>query len=261
MIFAEPPRSQGDIYFRLFGFPIRIHWTFWLVTLMLSISTSERTPPAEVAIWAVAVTISIIIHELGHAFLQRHYGGRPRIVLYGMGGLAICDDCNRSSRSQILIALAGPFAGFKFAILLLILMRVTGQGVGLFLGQEPLFVTGPLANATGFELFGLSLFCESLGNPHANELLLNFLWINILWGLVNLLPIYPLDGGQVSREVCQIGNPRGGIILSLQISVATAVGMAVFGLLFWNSLYTALMFGYLAYMSFQILQSYRQSLW
>lgn len=260
MIFAEPPRSQGDIYFRLFGFPIRIHWMFWVVTLILSLQ-GRSTPPAEVVIWMVAVTISIIIHELGHAFLQRHYGGRPRIVLYGMGGLAICDDCNRSSRSQILIALAGPFAGFAVAGLLLILMRLTGHGVGLFLGQESLFVSGPLANAIGFQLFGLSLFCESLGNPHANELLLNFLWINILWGLVNLLPIYPLDGGQISREVCQIGNPRGGIVLSLQISVAAAIAMAVFGLLFWNSFYTALMFGYLAYMSFQILQSYRQSLW
>jgi stage IV sporulation protein FB len=261
MILSEPPRSQGDLYFRLFGFPIRIHWMFWVVTLVLSISTREQTPPAEVVIWMVAVTVSIIIHELGHAFLQRHYGGRPRIVLYGMGGLAICEDCDRSTRSQILIALAGPLAGFAFAAILLLLMRITGHGVGLIVGEGSPFVSGPLDDATGFKLFGLTLVVQSLGNAHASDLLLNFLWINILWGLVNLLPIYPLDGGQISREVCQIGNPRGGIVVSLQISIACAVAMALFGLLFWNSFYTALLFGYLAYMSFQILQAYRQHMW
>lgn len=259
MIFAEPPRSQGDIYFRLFGFPIRIHWMFWLVTIALSISTRERTPPVEVVIWAVAVTVSIIIHELGHAFLQRHYGGRPRIVLYGMGGLAICDDCDRSTRSQILIALAGPFAGFALAITILVLLRATGHGLLLKLFGQTLLEVGSTDVMTGFPSMGV--FWEPLANESANQMVGNLLQINILWGLVNLLPIYPLDGGQISREVCQIGNPRGGIILSLQISVAAAVAMAVFGLLFWNSWYTALLFGYLAYMSFQVLQAYRQSLW
>jgi stage IV sporulation protein FB len=260
MIFAEPPRSQGDLYFRLFGFPIRIHWTFWLVTLVLSISTRERTPPVEVVLWTVAVTISIIIHELGHAFLQRHYGGRPRIVLYGMGGLAICDDCDRSSRSQILICLAGPFAGFAFAALILILMAATGN-LSIEFGETVIYGAGNTEDAAHIRLLGTDIYWQQAYEQFFQRLVFNLLFINILWGLLNLLPIYPLDGGQISREVCQIGNPRGGIILSLQISVAAAVGMAVFGLLFWNSFYTALMFGYLAYMSFQILQSYRQSLW
>jgi stage IV sporulation protein FB len=259
MILSEPPRSQGDIYFRLFGFPFRIHWMFWVVTLVLSISLQERTPPAEVVIWMVAVTISIIAHELGHAFLQRHYGGRPRIVLYGMGGLAICEDCDRGSRSQILIALAGPFAGFTIALTIFVLLRVTGHGLLLELFGRTILETGPLEGAIGFP--GLGIFWRPLANESANRMVANLLQINILWGLVNLLPVYPLDGGQVSREVCQIGNPRGGIILSLQISVGAAVAMAVFGLLFWNSWPTMLLFGYLAYMSFQILQSYRQNMW
>jgi Zn-dependent protease len=108
---------------------------------------------------------------------------------------------------------------------------------------------------------GIGIYWQQLAKPLLQSTAFNFLWINILWGVVNLLPIYPLDGGQISREVCQIGNPRGGIILSLQISVGVAIGMAIFGLIVWESKYTAVMFGFLAYSSYQALQAYRQHLW
>ena len=260
MFLGEPPRSQYDVHLRLLGIPIRIHPLFWVITLLLGIGGRD-TPPIEVLLWIIAVTISIVIHELGHAFTQRHFGGRPRIVLYSLGGLAICEDCDRDTRSQIFISLAGPFAGFAFALLLMILMVLTGHGVGIGVGEALPFSFGDITRAVGFSLFGVSLGWQELANPHANTLLSNFLWINILWGLVNLLPIYPLDGGQISREVCQIGNPRGGIILSLQISMGVAIAMAMFGLIAWQSLYTALMFGLLAYSSYQTLQAYRQQVW
>jgi stage IV sporulation protein FB len=260
MFLGEPPRSQYDIHFQLLGIPIRIHPFFWVVTLLLGIS-GQDTPPVEVVLWIIAVTISIVIHELGHAFTQRYFGGRPRVVLYSLGGLAICEDCDRDTRSQILIALAGPFAGFAFALLLLIFLVLTGHGIGFGVGSGTPLVIGNLTQAIGFRLFGVSLGWQELASSHANALVSNFLWINILWGIVNLLPIYPLDGGQISREVCQIGNPRGGIVLSLQISTGVAIAMAVFGFIVWQSLYTALMFGFLAYSSFQTLQAYRQHLW
>ena len=260
MFLVEPPRSQGDVHFRLFGIPIRIHPMFWFITLLLGLQGRD-TPPGEVLIWVIAVVVSIVIHEMGHALVQRHYGGRPRIVLYGMGGLAICEDCDRSTRSQILIALAGPCAGFLFALLLVILIRALGHGVGIELPNNAQITSGPMAHEVGFHLLGGAIFWEQLPNPHANQMLLNLLWINTLWGLVNLLPIYPLDGGQVSRELCQIGNPRGGIIMSLRISVVAAVAMAVFGFVAWGSFYTALMFGYLAYSSYRTLEAYRESSW
>jgi membrane-associated protease RseP (regulator of RpoE activity) len=178
-----------------------------------------------------------------------------------LGGLAICEDCDRDTRSQILIALAGPFAGFVFALLLLILLVVTGHGIGIGVGEAAPLIVGDMTHAVGFKLIGFSLGWQELANPHANTMVSNFLWINILWGLVNLLPIYPLDGGQISREVCQIGNPRGGVILSLQISIGAAIAMAIFGFVVLGSLFTTIMFGILAYSSYQTLQAYRQHLW
>lgn len=258
MFLGEPPRSQYDLYLRLFGIPLRIHPLFWGVTLLLGIGGRD-TPPVQFITWMIAVTVSIIVHELGHAFTQRHFGGRPRIVLYSLGGLAICEDCDRSTRSQILISLAGPFAGFAFAFAILVLLRLLGFGFGVTVGDAS-FVSGPVPDV-GISLLGAGLYWQRLPTEAANMLLLNFLWINILWGIVNLLPIYPLDGGQISRELCQIGNPRGGIVLSLQISTVAAIAMALFGLIAWHSFYTALMFGFLAWSSYQTLQAYRQQLW
>ena len=64
---------------------------------------------------------------MGHAFLQRYYGGHPWITLYSFGGLASCNDCDRSPRSQILISLAGPVAGFLLAGLVIVVLRLTGH--------------------------------------------------------------------------------------------------------------------------------------
>ena len=251
MILAEPPPSQGDLHFRLFGFPVRVHPFFWLVCLIMGLRGSS-TPPAEVIAWLIAVFVSIVIHELGHAFLQRRYGGNPRIVLHGFGGLAICGDCDRSPRSQILISLAGPMAGFLFAGLLLVALRIAGYQAGFTTGE-------PQIAGYSLSLLGVRFYWEALNSEHLNQMLGNLMQINILWGLINLLPIYPLDGGQISREVCQLSDSRQGMILSLRISMVAAIAMAIVGLS-WG-LFTVIMFGYLAYSSYKTLEAYRASLW
>ncbi len=254
MILAEPPPTQADVHFRAFGIPVRVHPFFWIITLIIAMR-GDSAPPAKVFSWLVAVFVSILIHELGHAFVQRHFGGHPRIVLHGMGGLAICGDCDRSTRAQILISLAGPGAGFLFAAILAVCVIFTGHHFGLyFLGQEPTFVP------TGIKLFGVWLLWEAFSSPHVNEMLSNLFFINIVWGMVNLLPIYPLDGGHVSRELCQLRHPRDGMILSLRISMFAAIGMAFLGLST-QSLLVVLMFGYFAYSSYKTLEAYRASLW
>lgn len=259
MLLVEPPPSQGDLHFRLFGIPVRIHPYFWLVSLIMGVG--QETPPQEVLLWIVAVAVSIVIHELGHAIVQRRFGGRPRIVLYGMGGLAICEDCDRSTRSQILISLAGPFAGFAFALLILALLSVAGHGLAILVGDRLIYSSGSIGNARGVSMLGVGIYLAPFANNYTQHMIFNFLYINILWGLVNLLPIYPLDGGRVAREVCQIGHPRTGIVLSLRISMFAAAAMAVVGLVMWQSIFTALLFGYLAYSNYQTLEAYQQSAW
>src|SRR5262245_31536533 len=130
-MFQEPGPSSGDLHFRLFGIPVRVSPMFWLVTVLLGLRTDGATPPAELLIWIVVVFVSILVHELGHAFAQRRYGGRPWITLYGMGGLAACDDCDRRTSSQILISLAGPAAGFLFALAISVALMVSGRPVGV----------------------------------------------------------------------------------------------------------------------------------
>ena len=94
----------------------------------------------------------------------------------------------------------------------------------------------------------------------------NLFWINLFWGLVNLVPIWPLDGGQISRDVFTMLSPRNGASIALGLSLALA------GLLTANALFamsgqsflprwapaggwwSVFLFGYLAVLSFTALQ-------
>lgn len=235
MFLGEPPATQADLHFRLFGFPVRVHPFFWLVTLLLGM----RSPadPFETLIWVALVFVSILVHELGHAFVQRYYGGHPWITLYGFGGLASCNDCDRSPRAQILISLAGPVAGFLLAGLVIIVLIALRRFRGFELGWIPA-VWVPL------ETWQLELAVRIL------------LFVNIAWGLVNLLPIYPLDGGRIARELFTLRNARAGVVQSLQLSAGAAVLVAVYALT-QRLIFMAILFGFLAYGSFQALQNYR----
>jgi stage IV sporulation protein FB len=255
MLLAEPPPSQADIHFRIAGIPVRVHPFFWLVTLIMGLGGREPTRLDELLIWVVVVFVSILVHELGHAFLQRRFGGRPWITLHGIGGLASCDDCDPRPRSQILIALAGPAAGFLLALTVVVIIKLTGRAAGwAFADFSP-------AGVTGLRLLGGLLYFEPFASTPANLFILNMLWVNIAWGLVNLLPVYPLDGGRVAREVLTLRHPRRGIVWSYQLSMAAGAAMAVFGLFVWKSLFVAIMFGYLAYTSYQALQAYQRNYW
>lgn len=244
MILFEPPSSPYDLHFRVFGFPVRVHPWFWIIALLFGIAGRDRADPVETLIWVAVVFVSILVHELGHAFVQRRYGGRPRIVLYAMGGLAICDDCDRGPGAQVFISLAGPLAGFAFAALTLAVIRLAGHDI----------VFGGFRGWIGY----LIPAWEPFDAPATNELVWNLLFVNIIWGLINLLPIYPLDGGRVARELMTLRRPRQGMINSLWLSAIAAAAVAAGALFALGSLFLPLFFGYLAYSSYQTLRAYEQ---
>jgi Zn-dependent protease len=237
MFLGEPPPTQADLHFRLFGFPVRVHPFFWIVTLLLGLG-GDVADPTNTLIWVAVVFASILVHELGHAFVQRYYGGEPRITLYSFGGLASCDDCDQSPRAQVLISLAGPLAGFLFATLVISILVA-------------------LQRFKGFELDWIPVDWIGFGSK-VDVVLAFLLFVNIAWGLLNLLPIYPLDGGRIARELFTLNNARGGIIKSLQLSIGVAILVAIYALVN-RSLYTCILFGLLAYGNYQALQSYRGS--
>jgi Zn-dependent protease len=92
--------------------------------------------------------------------------------------------------------------------------------------------------------------------PNFNVLLLvhYLLDINIFWGLINLLPVYPLDGGQISRQLLISSDPYGGIRKSLWLSVIVGGVVAVVGWAYMNQPYLGVMFGMLAFSSYTMLQ-------
>lgn len=247
MFLGEPAPSNADLHFRIFGFPVRVHPFFWLVMLVFGLSGGPPDP-WQAIIWTAVGFVSILVHELGHAFFQRRYGGDPRIVLYSFGGLSICDDCDRSPGKQILISLAGPLAGFAFAAIIAIVIRLSGHAIGVTTRAEfgyyvPL-VFGEIYFAP-FDLVALNFVVWTL------------LYVNIWWGLLNLLPIYPLDGGRVARELFTLrGDPRRGIVASLWLSIVTAAVVAALAA-FGRQNFTVVFFALMAFSNYQALQSYR----
>lgn len=246
-IFQSPPQTQFDLRFSVFGFPVRVHPLFWLIALLLGSASNDIL---QIVLWIAVVFFSILVHELGHAFAFRRFGVRSHIVLHAGGGLAIPESVSwgggyasvaPSPGQQIFISLAGPFAGFLLAALVLAGVVLTGGSVfttWLF-GVLPL----PLTAALAFD------------NAMVREVVSLLLWVNIFWGLINLLPVFPLDGGHVLRNILIQTDPRGGVRLSLWVSVVTGALIALAGFLLLRSVYMALMFGLLAFQSYQALNA------
>src|SRR6185503_17747585 len=125
LLFQQPPLTQYDLQFSIAGIPVRVHPLFWLIAILFG---SAGGSLLFVPIWVFVIFISILIHELGHAFAFRRYGQRSHIVLHIGGGLTIPESVSwgggwasvaLSRGQEIFISLAGPFAGFLFAAIII----------------------------------------------------------------------------------------------------------------------------------------------
>ena len=246
MLLGEPQQTPWDLHFSLLGVPVRVHPFFWVVALMLGFGGSPQL--IYLLVWVVAIFLAILVHELGHAMVMRSYGFSPRITLYGLGGLAsygpgqAYGSRGADTWGQILISAAGPGAGFLLAAVIVALLKLVGPGVEILLIADFL----PYVRVGG--LVGSLVFTQFIQSV---------LFVCIFWGIINLLPVYPLDGGQIARELFLRANPHDGIRQSLILSIVTGVAMAVIGLLALHDVFIAVMFGLLAYVSYAALQAYR----
>lgn len=183
-----------DIRFSLFGIPVRIHPLFWLMALVIGYTPDTRKIIPRI----LATTLSILIHEFGHAWAMRWYCQRPKVVLYLMGGYAQSTGMFYSPRHQpkealiesLVTILAGPFLPFLVSALLAAALYPLGARVGVEL-------------ASGVPFF--AAFLRESGDlkpwPFAIEFFDQFFYVSIIWGFFNLLPILPLDGGQATLAV------------------------------------------------------------
>jgi Zn-dependent protease len=179
----------SGLSFRLFGIPVRIDPSFLVITVMWGLG--ERST-ALIASWIVVVTLSILAHELGHAITYRIFDRRPNIVLQWLGGVTFAEGGLTPARSLI-VSLAGPLTGLLL--------------IGL-----PALVIGHGA------LDGTSTWASVLNQV---------VWVNIVWSVFNLLPVLPLDGGQVTAAALHFAvGPRNMRITHMISAAIAGVGIA-----------------------------------
>ena len=261
MLLVEPGRTQLDLNWRMFGFPVRVHPLFWVLTAAMGWNAFRDYGLQYLLLWVVCVFVSILVHELGHAFMGRAFGSASHIVLYSFGGLAIGSNSLRNRWQRIAVSFAGPLAGFLlFGVVLLAVAVFMPQRFGALVDQ----ILGYVGLGRGF---GLAEFRPTLVVKAVDFLV----QINLFWGLVNLLPIWPLDGGQISHDLCTWASPDNGTKAALSISAAVAGLLALNGAVGWlrkQSLipyidlgdpgWAAIFFGILAVNCVFVLQQLRQ---
>lgn len=175
-------------------------------------------------VWAACVLVSILIHELGHAIAFRSCGIESSIVLYHFGGLAIPHSARSigmmakplSPKENLMVSAAGPGLQLLFAALVMGVVWLSGtQVIGL-----PSFVyrNTPLGDGNPVETAGVFVVVFSL------------VYVNLYWAVLNLVPVYPLDGGQIARELIVLmgGTVYQATVLSL-VTVAALVWWAFTG--------------------------------
>jgi len=251
---GEPLPTPLDLRFNLFRFPVRIHPFFWIISLIMG---SNQELLQLILIWVVAIFISILVHELGHAFAFRYFGTESHIVLHGYGGLCIPDagftrwdyrNRDHTPREQIIISAAGPAAGFLLAAVVVGIVYILAATQG---------ITYPV-----WPHFGWPYLLMWVPNPefvfwtgfYPYVFIHDLLFINIFWGLVNLLPVLPLDGGQIAKSLFDIADHDNPTRSAQQVSVVVGIVVAVWAIS-QQSIYIALMFGMLAYQNYAAQQS------
>lgn len=244
-LFQVPPPTRFDLNFSIAGIPVRVHPLFWVIALLLGSSSANLF---NILMWMFVVFISILVHELGHAFAFRRFGQDSYVILHFMGGLTVPksnpydsyqNQVRLTHNQNIFISLAGPFAGFLLVAVIVLL------GIGL--GGTPI-----LTVLFGFIPFPSVILPYEMGS--LSRIFSTFVIINIFWGIVNLLPVFPLDGGNVARYTLIQVDPINGLRNSLWLSVLAGALIAILGFVFLRSIYMAFLFGYLAFQSFQALQ-------
>ncbi len=225
-MFGRIPQTEFDLQFPVLGIPVRVHPLFWLVGALMGYSPGWAAQLGinvlgVVCLWWIVVFVSILVHELGHALLAEFFGWRSNIVLYHFGGVAQYDAFRgHTPWKKIAICFAGPGAGFILA--------------GLIFG----FHIVALANGW-FEQ-----------QPIYDYLVTQLLFVNIGWGLVNLLPVFPLDGGQICGEVLFLMKARNSQVLCHKIGMVVAGIVALLAFRFGHR-YAGFMFLFLAFNNYQ----------
>ncbi len=173
------------------GIPIRIQPFFWLVAALIGWFGSRTL--VGTLIWVAIILVSVLVHELGHALAAKAFGLSPRIDLVAIGGVTTYEIKNLKYYKQFLITLSGPVFGFLL-----------------------------------FVLASVLLYFKVFTNPLAITVTATIQMINLFWTIVNLVPVLPLDGGQLLRIALEGFFGVKGFKLSLFIGMTISLLISLF---------------------------------
>lgn len=198
--------------FPLFGIPVSVHFSFLLVALF----GLGQFQGWEIAAWTGAVFVAVLLHESGHAFTARAFGGTSvSITLFALGGFTSW----ATSRD------VGP--GRRF------LISAAGSAVGIVAGLAVIGVgrAGALDNLPDLVI----TFLES------------FVWAGLVWGVLNWVPILPLDGGHMLQHGLEMFTPTKAAGIARVVSVVAGVA-AVAAAFYYGQTFLAIFVGLITLM-------------
>jgi stage IV sporulation protein FB len=197
--------------------PVKIYPIYWIFTAILSLLLGGGNI-LQSLVWMVIIFVSVLFHEFGHALTAKMFGRKPRIELVAMGGITYHDGEKLPFWKQFLITLDGPLFGLILA-----------------------FIAG---------------FAEALITaPALKTILLQTYLINIFWTVINLVPVLPLDGGQLLRIGLEKWFDFKGLRYTFLVSGIFALVASLFFFAFQQLLAGAIFFLF----AFENLDNYRKS--
>ena len=233
------------------GIPIKLHFTlaivFGLIAWTLAVNYMPLFYPGlpQSVYWtmgilgAIVLFISVLLHELSHSIVAKRYGYKVRqIVLFVFGGVSdIRDEPKEEYKKEFTIAIVGPISSFVlaglFAAVWFVLVQTGITGIGqtdasLFALPPP-----PQQQEQAHRLLPSMISDEEVALTIAQGVMRYGIIVNILLGVFNLLPAFPLDGGRVLRAGLMRwrGNYHEATKTAVRIGIGISYGLMAFGFL------------------------------
>ena len=208
------------IRFTLFGVQVNIHPTLWLTLAVLgrAFMVSSVVELMSALLFIVAAFVILLSHEMGHALVGRRLGGgQPSVYLAWLGGDCTNETARLSRLQGVVMTAAGPWASLAVGMLswFVLCLYVGDFGLGTVL-------------SAGFALGVMPAEVLSLFPPLAMFFFCYLIEVSCWWTLLNVLPVFPLDGGQIMQGLMR--SRRQMHAISLAVAIVLALTFGVLGL-------------------------------
>jgi Zn-dependent protease len=177
--------------FSLPGVPVSVHWSFLIVAFF---GLNRFDTGLEIAGWTLAVFGAVLLHESGHAYSAKAYGSTDvSVTLFALGGYTTwLPKPTLTPGKRFVISAAGSAVGIVAGLLIL-----WANSVGVF---------------EGFPSWALAFFDT-------------FVLVGLFWGVLNWIPLLPLDGGHMLNHALAVFWPKQAPNITLGVSTVVGVGL------------------------------------